>query len=440
MIEPKKKKITTRRVPRRTTNGAISVKRRLNEETPHIINLKKPIINHLELSNNQASVIPAKLAFKKSSAASHLYKKLSITFIVLAIIILSVVGYFALVRLDIKVVPKVLPIAAKASFTIYDRPDNYTLPAGSILGLVREMDIEYKGTTPASDEKVIGAEVSGKVTIINKYIKDQPLVATTRLLTSTNQLLRLKDSVVVPAGGSIEANVYGDSTDPSFTLADSKLTIPGLWAGLQDKIYAEAKAGEVSYREKKQATVTQSDLDQAVATAKKALLDKAAADIETTYAAYDEKLYQLDDQSIAFSFDAKPGDQKAEVNITMSAKVIVVAFKKDSLANLNQTTLESAVGQGQSIVEDSSTTPSFKIISADTKQNIANVELDVDGSSSALSPEDLVDRQKIVGLNDDQIKNYLNSLPNIESYELHFSPSFIKIAPQLVDRISVTIK
>jgi hypothetical protein len=359
---------------------------------------------------------------------------------VLAIIILSVVGYFALVRLDIKVVPKVLPIAAKASFTIYDRPDNYTLPAGSILGLVREMDIEYKGTTPASDEKVIGAEVSGKVTIINKYIKDQPLVATTRLLTSTNQLLRLKDSVVVPAGGSIEANVYGDSTDPSFTLADSKLTIPGLWAGLQDKIYAEAKAGEVSYREKKQATVTQSDLDQAVATAKKALLDKAAADIETTYAAYDEKLYQLDDQSIAFSFDAKPGDQKAEVNITMSAKVIVVAFKKDSLANLNQTTLESAVGQGQSIVEDSSTTPSFKIISADTKQNIANVELDVDGSSSALSPEDLVDRQKIVGLNDDQIKNYLNSLPNIESYELHFSPSFIKIAPQLVDRISVTIK
>lgn len=300
------------------------------------------------------------------------------------------------------------------------------------------MDVENTASYQSTGVQAIGAEVSGTVTIFNKYIKDQPLVATTRLLTDTKQLLRLKSSVVVPAGGSVNTEVYGDTSDPSFTLADSHLTIPGLWAGLQDKIYGEAKAGAVSYKEKKKITVTQADLDRAVADSKQALTDQAAKDITNVYAAYDQKLFKLDDQSVTFSFDAKVGDEKPQVTIKMSGKVTVVAFKRQSVADLDKTALESNLVNGQSLVDATSSNANFKLVSSNTVQNIAEVELDVSGQAVTKTGADLIDRQKLVGLKKDQIDSYLKSLPGIESYTLHFTPSFLHIAPQLVDRITIT--
>jgi len=434
------KKVPIRR-PRRSTKASVAVKRNLSEETIHVVNLKKPLASERVIERPTFDIRQKDEPMPEIKHWSFkLYRKIAIPFILVAIVILAVVAYFAMVKLEVVVTPKVMPIKASSSFSVYDRPDNFNLPASSVLGIVREMETDYSGSYQTTGGEVTGAEVSGRVVIVNNYVKDQPLVATTRLLTASNQLLRLRDTVVVPAGGSVEANVYGESADPSFTLADSRLTIPGLWAGLQDKIYAEARAGAVTYKEIRKNIVTQADLDRAVAGAKQALLEKATADIESVYSAYDEKLYELDDKSTAFSFNAKVGEEKSEIGITMNSKIIVVAFKKSSLVNLNQTTLESGLKDGQALVEDSASKPSFKVTSADTVNNIAEVELLVDGSSTAKSNNDLIDRQKLIGLNRKQIESYLSGLENIASYELHFTPSFLEIAPQLVDRITVTVK
>ncbi|MCX6792670.1 MAG: hypothetical protein NTY12_01465 [Candidatus Falkowbacteria bacterium] len=433
---PEKRKVPVRRT-RRVASGNITVKKQLDDETIHVVNLKKPLVSarviEEPIMRTPTSVGPGHWSFR-------LYRKIAISFILVAIAILGLVAYFATVKLEIDITPKVVAVKASSSFEVYDRPETYTLPASSILGIVREMELEYSGTYPTSGGEVTGAEVSGHVIIVNNYIKDQPLVATTRLLTASNQMLRLKNNVVVPAGGSVEAEVYGESADPSFALADAKLTIPGLWAGLQDKIYAQAKAGDVTYRETKKTIVTQDDLDKALAGAKQALLEKATADIESVYSAYDEKLYELDDKSISFSFDSKVGDDKSEIKISMNSKVIVVAFKKDSLVNLNKTTLESGLKDGQALVDDANTKPTFKVTSADPINNIAQVELLVDGTSTAKSETDLIDRGKLVGLNRKQVESYLDGLDGIASYELHFTPSFLEIAPQLADRITVKLK
>jgi hypothetical protein len=246
--------------------------------------------------------------------------------------------------------------------------------------------------------------------------------------------------VTVPAGGSVEAQIYGETIDPSFTLADTKLTIPGLWAGLQDKIYATAAAGAVSYKEQKQLFVKQADLDNAIAEAKKALSAEADKDITEAYPDYDQRLYKVEDQSVAFSFDAKAGDTKDEVSITMSAKVTVVAFKNSSIAQLGNSALESTLNSGQSLVNGTDAKPTLTLKSADISQNLAELELAASGQVTAATAKDLVDHSKLVGLTKAQLESYLNSLPTIESYELHFRPSFIKVAPQLADRITVTIK
>lgn len=433
------RKVTVRRT-RRSVQGNIVVKHRRTNSTKHVVDLNQPPIidePESEIISHQSDSDP--VVFYNKSWPFNFYRKVALSFIVLAVVILGVVAYFAMVRLDIKVKSSIMPVEAEATFSIYDRPTNFSLPANSILGIVREMEIEYQTMYPTTGGEVTGAEITGRVTIINNYSKDQPLVATTRLLTKNNQLLRLKETVLVPAGGSIEVEVYGDTVDPSFTLADSTLTIPGLWAGLQDKIYAQAKAGAVNYKEIRKSIVVQADLDKALASAKQALVEKASSEIESVYASYDKKLYEVKDDSMAFSFDAKVGEEKSNIGITMTGQVVVIAFKQSDLINLDQTILQSGLKTNQSLIDDNISQSDFKVSQVDTVDNVAEVKLSVAGSSKVKSVEELIDRKKLIGLTEEQLRSYLDSLEGVGSYELTFKPSFLKIAPQLIDRITITV-
>jgi len=55
------------------------------------------------------------------------------------------------------------------------------------------------------------------------------------------------------------------------------------------------------------------------------------------------------------------------------------------------------------------------------------------------SESEIIDRSQLVNLKEAQINTYLRDFPEIKSYELKFTPSFIKKAPSLVDRIKVKI-
>lgn len=436
-IEKTNKKVPIKRTRKSSVDGKITVKRSRTSGGTHVVDLSsEPEQIVVPAIQVMASVPPR----HSSASPLRLYKKIALTFIIFAVLTLAIISYFAMVKLEIDITPKVSPVAAAAEFSVYDRPDNFELPVGSIFGLVRSMDTEISSSHNASSSEVTGAEVSGSVTIYNKYTKDQPLVATTRLLTATNQLLRLKNTVLVPAGGSVVAEVYGETVDPSFALADARLTIPGLWAGLQDKIYAEAKANEVSYKEIKKYVIAQKDFDAAIAEGKKALLEKAEQDIAASYPAFDQRLLNLDNQSITFSFDAKAGDEVEKFNMSMSAKVVVVAFSKSAVGELDQTALASALKDKQSIIESTQDDSSFELISADEEDNIAEVKLKVAAEATTTVAGSIVDPNKLIGLNRAQISTYLDELGTIESYELTFTPSFFEIAPQLPERITVRIK
>ena len=300
------------------------------------------------------------------------YKRIAVTFVVLAVLSLAAVAYVSFVRLDIAVVPTQQPVEAAASFKAFDRPADYQLPAGSTLGMVRTMEVETSQSVPVTGAKVTGAEVSGTVTIINNYNKAQPLVATTRLLTPNSQILRLKDSVTVPAGGQVQVAVYAADIDPSFALADARLTIPGLWAGLQDKIYAEVKRGDVTYKEQKSGIVSQADIDEAARLAKLALIDKAKADIDSAYSAYTQKLYQLNDASIVVAPKTKVGDESGEATVSVSAAIVVVAFNEASVKDITNTALVAGTPAHATVADASA--PAYSILSADTNDNVAEVK------------------------------------------------------------------
>lgn len=466
-MPPKKKttetkKITTSKKPKatvkktKTTSAPKSVKVTRTRKAPavkkeHIVDLRdtipaaatEDIFAHeadysepyqesamFDISDNLETEEPARWSLS-------MYQRIALTFIILSLFSLGAVLYITFVRLDITIRPRAKTVEAKTNFTVYDRPETYNMPPGGVLGLVRSMEVEGRATVPATGKQVTGAEVSGTVTIINKYTKDQPLVATTRLLTPDNQLLRLTEGVVVPAGGEVQALVYAEASDPSFTLTDTHLTIPGLWAGLQDQIYAEAKAGSVGYKEKVQYIISQSDSDEAIRQGKIVLLEKARQQIEDTYAAYDERLYQLDEASLEITSDNKVGDVAENITVELKGSVTVVAFNKESLSGILGTAL-SSVGSSADPLEDSA--PIFTIDSADTTDNVAQIDSQIHTTSNITRGAEIVNPAKLKGLKRNQVEEYIRSLPEVESFKLNFTPSFLPWAPYNIDNIKVKLE
>ncbi len=365
------------------------------------------------------------------------YKRIAVTFVVLSLLSLAAVAYVTFVRLDINVVTKQQNVEASTSFNVYDRPESFELPSGSALGLVRNMEVEVTASAPVSGRKTTGAEVSGTVTIVNNYNKNQPLIATTRLLTPDNQILRLKESVNVPAGGQVLAQVYAAEVDPTFTLADARLTIPGLWAGLQDKIYAEVKRGDVAYKENAQGVIAQADIDEAARLGRDALLEKARADIDTAYATYPQKLFRLDESSVTVTPQNKIGDEASEAFVKVSGAVAVVAFNDEAVKNITNTALVAATPDHNTIANP---TPAvYELVNIDTKENIAEVKAASSGMAAPKTDAEILDRSKLILLTRDQLDAYLRARPDIESYSVNFTPSFWPLTPQIEDKINVRI-
>jgi hypothetical protein len=51
-----------------------------------------------------------------------------------------------------------------------------------------------------------------------------------------------------------------------------------------------------------------------------------------------------------------------------------------------------------------------------------------------------IKKNNLAGLSYEQLKTYLNGLPEVAGYQIKFFPSFVNKAPNLVDRIDIVIK
>lgn len=396
---------------------------------------EEEIEEDLEVEETEFAVRPRRARLTEEGENKTSYKKVIGIFLTLSGLCLLAAAYVAFIRLDIVIKSEPRLLETESLFTIYDRPDNYNLPSDGILGLVREMEIDFSREFTTTGQTEGKAEVSGRVTIINNYSQSQPLVATTRLLSSNNQLLRLRNTVSVPAGGSIEVDVYSDEVDPRFFLPAGRLTIPGLWAGLQEQIYAEVGSDQVTYRSETISVVSEQDLNNAIAAVRDEIIKEARRSIEEKYADYDEKLYEIDESSITYETKAKAGDQVETFTMQLSGLVKVAAFDSENIRGELESLVYASTEEGGKVTAKPKI--NFTIIQADTVDNIADVKASIVADATFSPAMEIIDRSSLVNLRKDQVEAYLNRQPWITSYELNFQPTFWKISPALADRIKI---
>ena len=369
----------------------------------------------------------------------NLYRRLVWKFLILVAFLASLVLYLSFSKLTIFITPKVEAMSDNLFLKVLGNENSVTTindGREKISGSVHELNLEITKTYRTTGEEYIGEEISGKVFLINNYTKDQPLVATTRLLTADNKLYRLKKSVIVPAGGEVEAEIYADKISAEMAIEPTRFTIPGLWAGMQDKIYAESRK-PFTYQQKVEKYVRASDVQLANQEANTLLLERAKE--FKPLRSQDGTLYKVIDP-VETVLIAKVGDKAEEFSMTTKAKVVVVSFSQEEVSRLAVAKLNILVPDDKELADFKADNLSYSLENYDEETQVATIKTSFSGLMILKSNAEVIERERLVNLNAEQISTYLNEYPEIGNYELEFYPSFIKKAPHLVDRIQIKIK
>ena len=376
----------------------------------------------------------------KANRSLKMYKRIAGSFIFLALLLVLVILYFYFVKVTIVLIPNQERTSNNMIFDIYDEEVSGEISgANSIKGIVRQVEIENEANYQASGSEIIGKEAVGKASVINNYNKNQPLVATTRLITPDNKLFRIKNTVNVPAGGSIEVEIYADEPSPDMAIEPTKLTIPGLWAGLQDKIYAQTNE-KIVYQEKIKRHIEESDIENSTRDLKQQLLAKAKSEVNETYKEYSQILYKIDENSISSEIESEVGDEVDEFKATMQADVIVVAFNDKAASDLAKQKFISTLADNKELISFNEENIIYALNNYNFEEGTATINAAFEGKVSLKEDSNIVEIDKILGLKKDQLDTYLMSLPEIAGFEVKFYPNFYKKVPKLVDRIKIEIK
>lgn len=370
----------------------------------------------------------------------NLYRRLVWKFIGLVLFLAALVAYFSFSTLNISITPNGETLN-DSLFLRVNRDNNSANidpsdPREIISGQVKEVETSVEKNYPASGEEFTGEEIVGRVKIINNYTKSQALVATTRLLSPDNKLFRIKNAVNVPAGGEVEVDIYTDKPSQDLAVGPTTFVIPGLWLGLQDKIFARSSE-EFIYQQKIKKYIKPSDLEQATRDINDLLIKTAKEDKELS-SEKENWLYDTSSQA-TIEINAKAGEVKDEFTVKAKGKIIAVSFSPEQTAKLATTKLNLLVPDDKELIEFKPENIVYSFENYDSVAGVATIKATFTGTMALKSDSEIVDRDRLVNLTKDQIDNYLKDFPEIKKYELRFSPAFVKKAPSLVDRIKIKI-
>ena len=387
-----------------------------------------------EESGSENTETPSATMHRSAPNKVSYYRKMLWRYLTLVLVLVVVVSYFSLCRLDLVVYTNKEAINDTLNFYAYASEGQIGLER-SAKASFNKIELELSDTFPATGEKEIGGEIAGKVKIINNYTKNQPLVATTRLLTPDNKLFRIKNTVNVPAGGSIEVEVYADTKTADMAIEPTKFTIPGLWAGVQDKIYAESLE-KFEFKQDAKKFVTQNDIDNAIALLNEKMVKEAETKVANTA---QKNIFSLDKDSVSVEVSNKVGDEVDTFNLKIKSAINVIGLSNEDVLSLIKEKLDIlASSQGEAEVDADSLT--YSLLNYNSEKSLAEIKVDFSAKSAFNGENGGIDKKHLVNLSEKQIKAYLNGVSGLKSYDLFFRPSFIKIAPMLSNRINVSYK
>ncbi len=363
------------------------------------------------------------------------FRKISIGFVVLALILLIFIVYFSFAKATI-----VLTLSQKPKTLSFDLTVSPTSTQSDLRGRIVSKEIEVSKEFFVQNFTEQPGIATGKIRIINNHTRNQPLVKTTRFLSPKGILFRLKDTVNVPAGGEIVAEVYADKEGAESNIGPTKFTIPGLSANLQQKIYGisdKPMTGGV----RRIGVLTEDDIQRG----QQGFLQSLDEEIKNQFS---DQL--LDNEVIANKLikkevlsqqvSNKAGEEVEK--FTVSGKVLaqVILLDPDELLRVAKEKYKQKVMGQEKIISWQVDDFDYQIKSLDQENNNAVINVKLTAEVQGNFDLDKFNKKEIAGFDKKGIEYYFSQYPSIEGVEVKFWPFWVKSAPALASRIEVKIK
>jgi hypothetical protein len=357
------------------------------------------------------------------------YKKIALTFIILASLLTLIIVYFSLSKATITIVPD--QVAQQKEF-VTEIPVVSTTTESKILSaeyiekkleISENFEIENFTTEPGYS--------TGTIIIKNDRGVSQTLITRTRFLSPDKRLFRLTKQVVVPAGGQIEAEIKADEKGASNDIAPTRFTIPGLSEELQKYVYGISE-NDMTGGVKKIGVLTSEEISQGEQSFEKNIEQKIKKELDITEGPNDITLFST--EIIDRQYSNTAGDQVEKYTITFTVSTKITKLPKDKLLNWTKNEYKKNIG-GKDIINYN--LDDFKYDLEKINTNKARIKTSI--SAYLLGEFDLVNFQKkeIYGLNQEGVIKYFERYPEIKSVDVHFSPFWVRSVPSMSNHIKI---
>lgn len=364
----------------------------------------------------------------------HLYRNISITFIVFAAMILCAVFLLFYSQATIIVTPDAQTV--NLNFITEIRPSSTPQElakmdavggTASIVTKQVESLFNTSSTRPATASNIVG-----RVRIRNNYSKNQKLVKTTQLQAENGVIVRTDADVDVPAGGSIEVNVYPKDSLDFQPVSAGKLTIIKLWPQLQPLVFGEVidvlekpVGGDVRY-------IAESDINFA----KKELIAKAVAEVAGEASS---ARAGLKGELASYSIDKKLGDATKIYTMKAVIKVRVIKADETQLATLIKRKALKTDLKGLSADSIDMSAVQYTVLDA-TNPEIIIIKVVYPLQAYLTQSSEILAKKNFVGKTEEEIKSYAIKAGAIKNIEVVISPYWRDKAPLDEKNIKIIIK
>ncbi|PLX24432.1 hypothetical protein C0580_05095 [Candidatus Parcubacteria bacterium] len=370
----------------------------------------------------------------RTTKKNKVYIRIVTFFLILTILAIFIVLHFALAKVTIKVESSTENIDKNVLVEMV--PENSgEISEEKILGKIINTEFELNAEVESSKQMVPSEKAGGYVTIYNNYSKDQVLVATTRLLTPDEKLFRIADRVEIPIGGQARVWAEADEAGEDFVIGPSKFTIPGLWKGVQEYIYAETETG-MTMETQPQYVVTQENINEAqnkiLAQAKIQALENINEELQDTLKINEDRLL-VETETLKVS---ELGSRSDKTSLTQKINAYGLVFTEDDLIKVAQQKFTKELESNQSLIEFLNDQFEYQIIETDLETGKAVVEIKIAAKVSSNKHFWEIDKEDLFGLTEQQIREKLQNM-NVENAEIKFFPVWLKNAPSMKDHIII---
>jgi len=397
--------------------------------------------------DDDAKHIKKKVLTKNEGRKLGLYSSFVWKFAAVFVFIFLLIFFTSFSSLNIDIVPKTETLnestLIKVTTDNSSKTASFIDPRDEVKGLIEEMEINFEKEFSASGEEFVGEEIIGRVKIVNDYSRSQSLVRTTRLHAPDGKEYRINEAVNIPAGGEVWVDIYVESPSRDLAISPTKFTIPGLWSGLQDYIYAESEEA-FRFEQKKEKYVRESDLALAKNESENEYnqrLQKNISERKTYLEKQDgqEKVAVYLNDYIRTSTEAEDNQKTNSFKMSVEGSTKVAFFNKKDLEKIALGKLNLLVPDGKELLEFNPDNISLIFQSYNEDEKIAQIKANFSGQMILKNNENPINKEAISGLGEDQIRAFLSDQEEIKDFSLNFKPSFIKKAPKLVDKIEINI-